>query len=140
MRNNILLSDVKGTINAASQRSAEVNSPKNKAAVKSAGKKATKFAQKHLDKREARAAAESAKAKASEKATADAVKKDTKAYNKQTQKESRLNAKHGASDNPYKGRKHIVDTPHGPAVDLDAVAREGSKKTTKKVPAKKKKK
>lgn len=146
MRNNILLSDVKGTLGASAKRSTAVHTPENKATAKHFEKKATKFAQKHLDRKNERAAEEHSKAKASEKATADVVKKDTKAHNKQASKEARLDAKRGGSDNPYKGRKNIVDTPHGPAVDLDAVERPKSKSTkapkssSNKVPAKKKKK
>lgn len=146
MRNNILLSDSRGTLDASAKRSAAVHTADNKATAKHFEKKATKFAQKHLDRKNEQAAAESSRAKASEKATAAVIKKDTKAHNKQVAKEARLDSKRGSSDNPYKGRKNIVDTPHGPAVDLDAVERPKSKSnkapksSSKKVPVKKKKK
>jgi hypothetical protein len=64
-------------------------------------------------KNEAKAAAKTSKANASE--TKKVVAADTKAQKKQHSRDSK------PASNPYSGRKDVIDTPHGPAVDLDKI-------------------
>lgn len=75
------------------------------------------------------------KAKENARETRAVVAKDTKQHNKVEAREKKY-AK--PADNPYKGRKHIVETAHGPAVDLDAVERSGKKTSSTKVKVTKK--
>ena len=79
--------------------------------------------------------------KANAKETSRVVAKQQKELDKSDKSNKKPTGPTPPSGGPdYSGRKNIVNTPHGPAVDLDAVEKDGSKKSPKKVPVKKKKK
>lgn len=125
--NRTLLSSVQSSASAQQLRSPHQ--------IKSKGTLSAKI--KEANKADKQKAHQKAKAsKSSAKETSKVVAAQEKKMKADTKKDSK-SAKPRTAASEYPGRKNIVDTPHGPAVDLDAVEKSRTKKPSdKKVPVK----